>query len=251
MKADELGGTRRPVPETLFGGRLKDAYLLDLEVVHVEQVAPHVRSVTLVSRDLLDFEYVAGQDIMIEFPDGGRSVRRRYTIRRADPTEGTADLEFEIHGGGVATRWGAEAEAGQALSAIGPRGAIAVRPEFHTHLFVVDDSAVPAAFAMIEALPPGATAMAVVVTPHGAASRPTPITAASATVRWAEPDDLGSTLSDLELPAEVVGYVFGERRLVTEATDLLVTAGVERGNISSKAYWRRDQPNASHGEPAR
>jgi NADPH-dependent ferric siderophore reductase len=250
MNADQLGATRRPVPDTLFGGRLKEAYLLDLEVAHVEAVAPHVRSITLASRDLLDFEYVAGQDLMIEFPDGARSVRRRYTIRRADASKGTADLEFEIHGDGVAARWAAEAEEGQALSAIGPRGAIAVRPEFHTHLFVVDDSAVPAAFAMIEALPSGATARTVVVTPHGAFSRPTTL-AASETLRWAKPDDLGSTLSDLELPAEIVSYVFGERRLVAETTDFLVSVGLERGNISSKAYWRRDQPNASHGEPAR
>jgi NADPH-dependent ferric siderophore reductase len=77
--------TRRPVPGHMFGGRLKGSYLLDLEVVGVDEVAPHVRLITMASPDLAGFEYTPGQDLLFEFPDGDRALRRRYTIRRSDP----------------------------------------------------------------------------------------------------------------------------------------------------------------------
>jgi NADPH-dependent ferric siderophore reductase len=166
--------TRRPVPDDLFGGHLKGSYLLDLEVIGVEEIAEHVRLLTVTSSDLVGFEYAPGQDILFEFPDGDRTQRRRYTIRRLDSLEGTADFEFEMHNGsGPATRWAAKAQVCQRLEAIGPRGAVKVRAEATTHLFVVDDAAMPAAFAVLDALPANMSAIALLVTSHGAKSRPT------------------------------------------------------------------------------
>ena len=164
--------TRRPVPDDLFGGHLKGSYLLDLEVIGVEEIAEHVRLLTVTSSDLVGFEYAPGQDILFEFPDGDRTQRRRYTIRRLDSLEGTADFEFEMHNGS-ATRWAAKAQVCQRLEAIGPRGAVKVRAEATTHLFVVDDAAMPAAFAVLDALPANMSAIALLVTSHGAKSRPT------------------------------------------------------------------------------
>ncbi len=114
-------GTRRPVPDHMFGGRLRGSYLLDLEVVGVDEVAPHLRLITMASSDLVGFEYTPGQDLLFEFPDGDRALRRRYTIRRLDPAEGIADFEMEIHDGrGPATRWAAKAELGAHLEPSGP-----------------------------------------------------------------------------------------------------------------------------------
>ena len=87
MPIEELTPTRRPVPDNLFGGSLRDAFLLDLEVIRVEHIAAHVRSITVASTDLLGFHFKAGQDLTIEFPDGSRTVRRRYTIRRPTPQQ--------------------------------------------------------------------------------------------------------------------------------------------------------------------
>ena len=244
---------RRPVPDSLFGGRLRDAFLLDLEVVRTEDIAPHVRSLTVASSDLLEFEFVPGQDLMIEFPDGDHTVRRRYTIRRADPVAGTVDLEFEIHDGdGVAARWVADAGPGGHLDAIGPRGAITLRSNATSHLFVADDSAMPAVFAMIEARPEGEAATVVLVTPHGAGSRPGPMTVGDTAVRWVEESQFAEALTDLGPPPPgAAAYVMGERGLVSRVADSLVAAGLDRLAIASKAYWRGDQPNAAHGEPAR
>ena len=242
--------TRRPVPDHMFGGRLRGSYLLDLEVVGVDEVAPHVRLITMASSDLVGFEYTPGQDLLFEFPDGDRALRRRYTIRRSDPAEGIADFEIEIHDGrGPATRWAAKAEPGEHLEAIGPRGAISLRPTATSHLFVVDDSAMPAAFVMLEALPADTPATALLVTSHGAKSRPAPAGAPATSLLWLDQPEMLEMLSDLHPATGTAAYLFGERHLVRTAEELLVAGGLDRDAMASKAYWRRDQPNASHGEP--
>ena len=243
--------TRRPVPDDTFGGRLKGSYLLDLEVVGVDEIAPHVRLITMASSDLVGFDYTPGQDLLFEFPDGDRAVRRRYTIRRSDPAEGTADFEIEIHDGrGPATRWAAQAKPGEHLEAIGPRGAISLRPTATSHLFVVDDSAMPAAFVMLETLPADTPATALLVTSHGANSRPAPASAPATSLVWLDQPEMLETLSDLDPAAGTAAYLFGERHLVRTAEEHLVTGGLDRDAMASKAYWRRDQPNANHGEPS-
>ena len=127
MPTNELSPTRRPVPASLFGGRYTDAFLLDLEVVRAENPASHVRSLTVSSSDLVGFEFRAGQDLMIGFPEGGRTLRRRYTIRRATHGgHGGPRIRDPPHGG-VATRWAAKADIGSRLEAIGPRGVITLR----------------------------------------------------------------------------------------------------------------------------
>jgi NADPH-dependent ferric siderophore reductase len=243
--------TRCPVPDNMFDGRLKGSYLLDLEVVGVEEVAPHVRLITMASSDLVGFEYTPGQDLLFEFPDGDRTLRRRYTIRRSDPAEGTADFEIEIHDGrGPATLWADAAKLGEHLEAIGPRGAISPRPTATSHLFVVDDSAMPAAFALLESLPAHTPATALLVTSHGAKSRPASAAARATSLIWLDPTEMLDMLNDLRPPAGTAAYLLGERNLVRTAEELLVTHGLDRDAVASKAYWRRDQPNTSHGEPS-
>jgi NADPH-dependent ferric siderophore reductase len=243
--------TRRPVPDHMFGGRLRGSYLLDLEVVGVDALAPNVRLITMASSDLVGFEYTPGQDLLFEFPDGDRALRRRYTIRRSNPAEGTADFEIELHDGrGPATRWGARAELGEHLEAIGPRGGISLRPTATSHLFVVDDSAMPAAFVLLEALPAETPATALLVTSHGAKSRPASAGAAATSLVWLDRAEMLDMLSDLHPAAGTAAYLLGERGLVRTAEELLVAGGLDRDAVASKAYWRRDQPNASHGEPS-
>jgi NADPH-dependent ferric siderophore reductase len=243
--------TRRPVPDDMFGGRLKGSYLLDLEVVGAYEVAPHVRLITMASSDLVGFEYTPGQDLLFEFPDGDLTLRRRYTIRRLDAEAGIADFEMEIHDGrGPATRWAARAEVGEHLEAIGPRGGISFRPTATSHLVVVDDSAMPAAFALLESLPADTPATALLVTGHGAKSRPAPAGAPTTSLVWLDQAETLEMLSDERPTVGAAAYLFGERHLVRTAEELLIAGGFDRDAIASKAYWRRDQPNASHGEPS-
>jgi NADPH-dependent ferric siderophore reductase len=235
----------------MFGGRLKGSYLLDLEVIGVEDVAPHVRLITMTSSDLVGFEYTPGQDLLFEFPHGERTLRRRYTIRRSDTELGIAEFEVEMHdGNGPATRWAAKAEPGEHLEAIGPRGGISLRPTATSHLFIVDDSAMPAAFVLLEALPAETPATALLVTSHGAKSRPATGVVSATSLVWPSQSEMLGVLSDLHPAADTAVYLFGERHIVRTAEELLVAGGLDRDAMVSKAYWRRDQPNANHGEPS-
>ena len=178
-------------------------------------------------------------------------LRRRYTIRRSDPAEGIADFEIEIHDGrGPATRWAVKAELGEHIEAIGPRGGISLRPTATSHLFVVDDSAMPAAFVVLEALAAGTPATALLVTGHGAKSRPAPAGAPATSLIWLDRAEMLEMLSDLHPATGTAAYVFGERHLVSTAEGLLVAGGLDRDAVASRAYWRLDQPNASQGEPS-
>jgi len=205
----------------------------------------------MASSDLVGFEYTPGQDLLFEFPGGDLTLRRRYTIRRLDAAAGIADFEIEMHHGrGPATRWAAKAELGEHLEAIGPRGGISLRPTATSHLFVVDDSAMPAAFALLEALPAATPATALLVTSHGVKSRPATAGVPATSLVWVDQTGMLEMLSDLHPAADTAAYLFGERHLIRAAEELLIARGLDRDAVASKAYWRRDEPNAEHGEPS-
>jgi NADPH-dependent ferric siderophore reductase len=241
-----LEARRRPVPDTLFGGRLRGAHLLDLEVIEVRDDAPPLRTLRFRSPDLVGFAWEPGQDIMFDVP-GHTDVRRRYTIRRADGAAGTLDIDIVLHGDGPFARWAAGVAVGDHIDGIGPRGAITLRADAAHHLFVGDESAVPVTFAMLEALPEGATATAVL-----AASLAGAVVAPDGPhidLRWTTSADLGSVLAGVALPPATAAYVNGERTLVREVAAALAARGVATDRTSTKPYWRRDQANAAHGEP--
>ena len=240
--------TRRPVPDELFGGRLKESFLLDLEIAAVHDDVPWLRTITFRSSDLVGFEWKPGQDVMLTIPEVQPPARRRYTIRRADPIEGTLDIEVVLHGDGPFARWASNASAGERIDGIGPRGAITLRDDTAHHLLVGDESAIAATFAMLEALPLGASGHAVL----GTEAEPPRVAAVpDADVVWTSVDAVLDALRVVPLPEGIAAYVNGERSLVRKAADVLAERGLPREAIATKAYWRRDQPNAAHGEPSK
>ena len=85
---------------------------------------------------------------------GDRVVNRRYTIRAFDPTCAAVTIDVSLHGAGPGTDWIRSSRIGGRIDAIGPRGKITLREDADWHLFVGDETALPGALAMIEALPP-------------------------------------------------------------------------------------------------
>jgi len=240
---------RRPVPADIFGGRLTGAFLLDLEVDAVADHAPRYRTITFRSPDLVAFDWQPGQDLMFEVP-GEAGVRRRYTIRRADSSAGTADIDVVLHEHGRFARWARAAVPGDRIDAIGPRGVIGLRPDASHHLFVGDESSIGATFAMAEALPGGATADVVLACEGDPPVKP-PLVAADLTVTWLPEALVAEHLRSVELPDRTAAYIAGERSLVRRTAAVLAERGVPNDAVSTKPYWRRDQPNAPHGEPAK
>ena len=242
-------GTRRPVPDDQFGGRLAGCLFLDLEVSEVIDRLPRLRTITFTSSDLVGFRWRAGQDLMFQLPGPNATVNRRYTIRRSNPEDGTLDIDVVLHSTGPFAKWAATATIGARIEAIGPRGASALRDDAAHHLFVGDESAIAVTFALIEALPPEAHATVVLGFAGEPFEPPVPATPVKVDVAWVPVADLVESLRSVPLPDGTVAYLYGERSQVREAAAVLTDRGLASEAIATKAYWRRDRANAAHGEP--
>ncbi len=88
-------------------------------------------------------------------------VRRTYTLRWVDREKHQLAIDFVVHGDeGFAAPWAAAAQPGDTFVASGAGGAYAPDPSADWHLFVGDESALPAIAAALEALPPQARGLA-------------------------------------------------------------------------------------------
>jgi NADPH-dependent ferric siderophore reductase len=233
-----------------------------LEVVSVKDLTPGMRRIRLAGHGLSQLEYLPGQDMSIAVVsvDSG-PVRRRYTIRAFDPVEASVDVDFVMHGDGPAARWAAVAKSGDSLEVIAPRGKITIARDSSSHLFLGDDSAVPVTAAMIESLPPGSTARALLeVQGPGDEIAITPPDGVELSVTWLHRGEVPPGESDALLTA-VAGrdaaagaehaYLAGEFGVVNRLRRLLQEHGLQPEQISPKPYWRIGRINMAHGEPDR
>ncbi len=247
----------------LPGGPLADASLFHLEVAEAGPLTPSMHRVVLTAPEIDGLRYAAGQDLMLRVPlAGDRVVNRRYTIRQSDPTRRTVTLDVSLHGAGPGTDWIRAAGIGDRIDAIGPRGKITVDPDADWHLFVVDETGLPGALAMIEALPPGSIAVAILEIDSPADELlPASSEAQRVDLRWLHRDGT-SVPGDPSLVLEAVAavalptglghvYIAAEAGVVRAANGILKGRGLGPDQISGKAYWRRGLPNAEHGEPTR
>lgn len=245
------------------GGPLADAALWHLEVVDAGHLTPSIHRVVLTAPGIDGLHYDAGQDLMLRVPRGGdRVVNRRYTIRRFDPIRAAVTIDVSVHGAGPGTDWIRAAGVGDRMDAIGPRGKITVRRDADWHLFVVDETGLPGMLAMIEALPPGSRATAIVeIDTPADEQRPDAPQVESLDVHWlprlgrsapGDPVLLAEAVATLDLPAGLGhAYVAAEAGVVRGVGRDLGARGLRPDQISAKAYWRRGLPNAEHGEPTR
>lgn len=133
-----------------------------------EELSPHFARVTFTADDLAHLGWDGpDQRIKLLFPVPGEEVpaMRTYTTRYADPANRRLVVDFVCHGDtGPATRWVNRAQAGDELVVIAPDATLADDAgghEWHpgeatTLLLAADESAVPAAAAILESLDPGA-----------------------------------------------------------------------------------------------
>jgi len=227
-----------------------------LVVASVEDVTPHMRRIQLTGPSLEAFEYFPGQDLALGIVrDDGSIIRRRYTIRRFDPGRRLLDLEFVMHGDGPGIRWAQAARIGLSIEAIGPRGKIGLVPDANWHLFAGDATALPGAFAMMEALPAGVRASAYLqVSDYGEGQPVSGDTNKTVTWRYESvdeaPDSLVAAVSAPGFsPDGGHAYLAGEAALVSALKAALLAGGWAADQVSAKAYWNHGRANAGHGEP--
>ena len=139
----------------------------------IEQVTPRVIRVTFKGEELADFgPPKPGAHIKLLFvPDGAKWDRhdpeaprppsRTYTPRRYDRESRCLEVEFVLHGDGLATGWLRTAKPGDPMYIGGPGGGYDVPPDVSDMVVVADDTAIPGAGTVIEALPKGCNVTAI------------------------------------------------------------------------------------------
>ncbi|NGO13494.1 siderophore-interacting protein [Streptomyces sp. HC44] len=198
-----------------------------------------------------------------DLPDDVRAVMRSYTLRSlredADGNTVEIDIDFVLHGvepgatapAGPASSWASTAEAGDRVLVLGPavadNRAIRFRPPKDTDLLVVwgDDTALPAASAILESLPAGTRAQ-VWLEVHHAEDIQDLVTEADAEITWLVRDE-GSPMALDAIraarlpPAEApYAWIAGESGRVKELRRHLVREReIERRRVTFVGYWRR------------
>lgn len=136
-----------------------------VSVEHVARMTPRMTRVTFTGAELAGFGPPRpGSHMKLLFlADGSdwspldetapRPPRRTYTPRRFDPAGQRLEIEFVHHGDGLAATWAAHAKPGDRLYITGPGGGYDVTPDIAEIVLVADDTALPAAETILEALP--------------------------------------------------------------------------------------------------
>ncbi|MEU0284848.1 siderophore-interacting protein [Streptomyces sp. NPDC006147] len=204
-----------------------------------------------------------------ELPDDVRAVMRSYTLRalRTDAVGHTAeiDVDFVLHGvtpeagasaaAGPASRWAARAAAGDRVLLLGPaladNRAIRFRPPEGTGpvLLWADETALPAAAAILDALPAGTPARVWLEVPHAGDVQDLQ-TAADAGINWFVRE--GATApegplaldavrqADLPSPERAYVWIAGESGHVKQLRRHFVRErGIDRRRVTFVGYWRR------------
>jgi len=222
-------------------------------VLAARQLTPRMRRVTLQSDSMLGVATRPAQDVELFLrADGGRRVKRRYTIRYARQDAGELDLDVLVHGHGPGSNWGATVAAGDAVDFQGPRGKLELTAA-DWHLLAGDESALPAIAVVCEALPAGEQALAMIEV--GDASDELAL-AASAQVHWVHrgvsavgtPDLLVAAIEEFGTPpGNGHAYLMGETRSMVALRAVLEARGIAHEAIFVKGYWNIGRPDRIAG----
>jgi NADPH-dependent ferric siderophore reductase len=219
----------------------------NLTVIGRAQVTPRMLRVSFAAADLAAQTWRPGQDLVLSLPQrDGSMARRHYTIRDIDRATGRVDIDFVLHGDSPAGRWARAAERGHAIEAQGPRGRTTLAADVGHHLFVGDETCIPAIFAMAQSMPAGAkaTALIEIANPDEAQSLSA---AADVQIEWLSRDGAAPGPNSLLLdrlqalnPAatDTHAYVIGETSNVRAQRHYLLAHGFDKARITAEGYWR-------------
>lgn len=174
---------------------------------------------------------------------------RNYTIRRRDPDTGEVWIDLLLHEGGVGATWAAQAQPGVRI-ALGPAHGRYQPPEDARRVVLVGDAtALPAIGRILEELPAGRAALAVILVADATEEQELPARD-GIEIRWLhvpDPIDLGERLlaevQSGELATDGADYVWvaGETDACRRARKhLRHERGLPAGAYTVVGYWRPD-----------
>ena len=183
--------------------------------------------------------------------DAPRPPSRTYTPRRFDAAANRLEIEFVRHGDGLASNWAETAKIGDRVLIGGPGGGYVAPEGIRRLIIVADESAMPGAGMVVEALPEGCLAQAICEIAGPAEERPLSPTA-PCDVRWLHRDPKATPCAALEnaiasmsdVPADAHFWVACEAAAMRRIRDVLTTKfGVERARLHTRGYWKFGDTN--------
>lgn len=220
-------------------------------VVRTETLTPHLVRVVLGGPELADLAIGECTDhyVKLQFPAGDRTLQRAYTVRTYDAARHELTIDFVVHGDeGIAGPWAVAARPGDEIRLVGPGGGYAPAPDVDWHLFVGDESALPAIAASLERVAPGVRAV-VLAEVEDAAEELVLHSPGEVEIRWvhrassglAPGEELVDLVTTAALPRGTFdAFVHGEAGLVREVRrHLRGERGLEPARLSASGYWRR------------
>jgi NADPH-dependent ferric siderophore reductase len=178
------------------------------------------------------------------FPRGTRGQHwRNFTVRRHRPERAEIDVDFFLHGDGRASRWAARAEPGDRVGFAGPRVHWRANGGADWSLLVADETGVPALLAILEALPTGHRALALIEVADERERQPVE-TRADVDLRWltrgGQPagTTLPAAVRGLELPPGRGRVWGGGEALAMRAVREELGERVEPEAVDALGYWK-------------
>lgn len=246
--------------------------LRELRVLRTTEVTPRMRRITVGGAQLAafrsgEFDVTAfrteGADdyVKVFLPEEGEStpvlpeqhdghlhwprrpapVARAYTVRRFDSATGELDLDFVVHGHGVAGNWARDARPGDVLHLAGPKVSTLPPTGAHWWLLAGDETALPAIGRYVETHTDPAALHPVVLV-----DGPDEEQSDLAGVTWVHrrpgtPD--AQVLADAvrrTAPGAGEGWMWiaGEAAIVRELRSVARELGVPKDLLDASGYWR-------------
>jgi NADPH-dependent ferric siderophore reductase len=238
------------------------------DVVRVSQLTPLMTRITLTAPELADFGVEEPGEIVTlgwpnpdhelvlprrrwRFPPGTPEQHwRNFTVRRHDLGRAEIDIDFVLHGDdGRASAWARRARPGDRVGFAGPRTHWAGGNGADWSLLVADETGLPALLAIVESLPAGRRATALMEVADDA-ERPPVATDADVTLHWLSRGGrpagtttvLVDALRELELPSGRGRVWGGGEALAMRAIrdHLREQRGVPRAAMQALGYWKHD-----------
>ncbi len=181
-----------------------------------------------------------------------RPPSRTYTPRRFDPAQNRLEIEFVRHGQGLASSWAERARIGERVLIGGPGGGYPVPEDISDIVIIADESAIPGAGMVLEALPHGCRAKVICEIANRSEERALSPSVASTPV-WLHRDNtslapsalLEEYVRSMPTPAsDAYFWVACEAAAMRRIRDLLITKhGAERTRLHTRGYWKFGETN--------
>jgi len=241
----------------------------EVEVLRRTQVTPTMVRVTLGGPGAAGFESaIADEHVKLIFPDPGTGelrvpvqdpddpdelvwprpmpTSREYTVRAHRPDVQEIDIDFVVHGDGLASGWAERAEPGDRVHVAGPPGGFQVSDGYDFRIVAGDETALPAIARIVAALPRDSRGHVVVEVFDEASEQPLDAPD-GVDVTWVHGfgragDAWGEAVVGTAIPAGAVTHVWlaGEAGAIRPVRRWLRDeARIGKEHSSVTGYWKR------------